>query len=76
MHATNQLQIAPETPIEDVLRLIPQTSHLFIARHMDCVGCHLARFCTLEDVARQYEVDINLLITDLWKRILMIHPTC
>ena len=59
------LLITPKTLVADVLRQVPQSSHVFIANHTDCVGCRLVRFCTLEEVARQYPMDLTAFIADL-----------
>jgi hybrid cluster-associated redox disulfide protein len=57
--------IASTTRVEDVLRQMPQSSHVLVAFHTDCVGCHLARFCTLEEVSLHYHLDMQALIAAL-----------
>ena len=63
----DSFQITSQTGVDDVLRQVPQANRLFIAHHLDCIGCRLARFCTLEDVSRHYPLDLQTFITDLQK---------
>ena len=57
--------ITSTTRVDDLLRQIPQSSHVMVAFHTDCVGCHLARFCTLEEVSLHYRLDLRTLIAAL-----------
>jgi hypothetical protein len=40
--------------VAETLQQKKETSRVFIARRTACIGCYLARFCTLEDVAKTY----------------------
>jgi hybrid cluster-associated redox disulfide protein len=51
--------------VEDVLKKWPETFSIFRTWNTDCVGCLLQRFCTLQDVATTYEVDVDHLTRDL-----------
>jgi hybrid cluster-associated redox disulfide protein len=51
--------------VEDVLKKWPETFSVFRTRNMDCIGCLLQRFCTLQDVATTYEIDLADLTKDL-----------
>jgi hybrid cluster-associated redox disulfide protein len=50
---------------EEVIRTYPQAISVFIDLKMDCVGCHLDKFCTLADVAAAYELPLELLLQKL-----------
>jgi hybrid cluster-associated redox disulfide protein len=63
MDATNIPQ--SQMTVEKLLADFPQTAGAFIALRTSCVGCHLARFCTLEDVARVYELPLHDLLGKL-----------
>jgi len=65
--------ISPTTRVDEILRQMPQFSHTFVALHTDCVGCHLARFCTLEDVSSHYHLDVQALIIALQASALSLH---
>jgi hybrid cluster-associated redox disulfide protein len=51
--------------VNELLAAHPQTARVFLALRTSCVGCPLARFCTLEDVARDYELPIQELLDKL-----------
>lgn len=59
------MQITAQTLVIDLLQQAPQTSRVFLIHHTDCVGCCLARFCTLAEVSTQYQLDLPSLIVDL-----------
>lgn len=51
--------------VHKTLADFPGTANVFLALRTGCVGCHLARFCTLEDVARVYDVPLRDLLEGL-----------
>lgn len=51
--------------VDDVLRQLPQAAHIFISYHTDCIGCAMAKFCTLQDVATHYPLNLQVLIASL-----------
>ena len=56
-----------ETSVEDVLKSTPKAVRFFLDRHAACVGCGFARFCTLKDVIKTYQLDEKLFIEELTK---------
>lgn len=56
--------------VADVLKSTPATAKFFISQRTDCVGCRLARFCTMEDVIKTYEFDEEKYLQELSKYIL------
>jgi hybrid cluster-associated redox disulfide protein len=61
------LQITPTTLVDEVLRALPDTAPIFIKYHTDCVGCRMTRFCTLSEVAKTYQINLQSLLDDLEK---------
>jgi hybrid cluster-associated redox disulfide protein len=51
--------------VAQVLEAYPQTAAVFISLKTDCVGCHLDKFCTLEEVAAAYALPLALLLSKL-----------
>jgi len=51
--------ISPKVTVDQLLAARPQTAMIFLALRTSCVGCQLARFCALEDVARVYELPLQ-----------------
>ncbi len=46
-----------ELSVADLLKIQPAATRYFIEQHAACVGCHLARFCTLDDFIKTYNLD-------------------
>jgi hybrid cluster-associated redox disulfide protein len=57
--------ICASMTVDQVLKEHPDKATTFLALRTSCVGCHLARFCTLEDVAQAYELPLQELIDKL-----------
>lgn len=55
----------PDLPIAEIMRRWPETVQVFIARSMQCVGCVIGPFHTLEGVCAEYGIDPEVLIVDL-----------
>lgn len=53
------------TTLETVFNTVPNASRIFIQYKTICVGCPLARFCTLGEMAAIYKLDLQVLINDL-----------
>jgi hybrid cluster-associated redox disulfide protein len=51
--------------VEEILRLHPETTSAFLRMQTQCVGCWLARFCTLADVASNYHLELAALLETL-----------
>jgi hybrid cluster-associated redox disulfide protein len=61
MDVRNDSQIT----VEQAFASFPGAASVFLASRTGCVGCPLARFCTLEDVARVYELPLQDLLGKL-----------
>jgi Fe-S cluster biogenesis protein NfuA len=48
--------------VEEILQHLPQAAQVFIHYRTACVGCSLARFCALEDVANIYKIGLPTLL--------------
>ncbi len=57
--------ITAELSVAEVMRLPGPVQQVFLRRRTACVGCSLARFCTLRDVAATYELELGELIGDV-----------
>lgn len=55
--------------VEQVLATYPQVAAVFIELKTDCVGCHLDRFCTLDEVASAYELPLDWILQKLHESI-------
>jgi hypothetical protein len=52
-------EFASDWTVSEVLRRVPAATMGFIRLRTACVGCALARFCTLDDVAAVYELPLS-----------------
>jgi hybrid cluster-associated redox disulfide protein len=57
--------IDPNITVEEFLRLHPDAVPVFIRHRMICVGCWMSRFDTLEDVAWNYNLDMQNFLNEL-----------
>jgi len=57
----------PQLAVADVLKKWPQAYSVFRNRNTDCIGCLLQRFCSIQDVAENYEVALPDLMEELEK---------
>jgi hypothetical protein len=50
-------ELALSTTVADLLNSTPKASRFFLDQKTACVGCLLAKFCTLQDVLKTYRLD-------------------
>jgi hypothetical protein len=59
--------LTPDLTVAQVLEACPQAAHVFVSLKTDCVGCYLMSFCTLQEVAEQYQLNLEFLMAELDK---------
>jgi hybrid cluster-associated redox disulfide protein len=57
--------LSPDLTVQQILDRCPQTAPFFIRRRLACVGCPMAKFDTLQDVADNYGLRLAFLLHDL-----------
>lgn len=62
---TNDVLTVPETTVADLLRSNPLTLNFLIRQRTACVGCYLAKFCTLTEVIKTYQLDEKQFLEEL-----------
>lgn len=55
----------PVWTVHRTLQAYPQAAFIFIQLHTDCIGCPLARFCTLAEVEIEFHLSPGSLIVPL-----------
>jgi hybrid cluster-associated redox disulfide protein len=55
----------PNMKVADVLKIWPETVFVFLKYHMGCVGCAMASFETLSEVAAIYKLSLLDILNDL-----------
>ena len=53
------LIISPTILVADLLAFYPLAASLFIEFRVDCIGCSMNRFCTLGDLTKYYDLDME-----------------
>jgi hybrid cluster-associated redox disulfide protein len=64
-HMNEETQIQSHWTVEEVLRRKPKTAHVFVKNRTQCVGCYLQKFCTMQDVAEIYQLNLKKILKDL-----------
>ncbi len=59
------VSLSPGTTVAQTLEDNPRASKVFMSGRMACVGCCMARFCTLWDVAAVYELQWDWFVDEL-----------
>lgn len=59
--------LTPDLTVVQVLEAYPQAAHVFVSLNTDCVGCYLMSFCTLREVADQYQLGLESIMAELAK---------
>ena len=57
--------LTAETTVAEVLERDPSTRAVFTAQGTACVGCYLARFCTLNDAAGFYKIPLETFMDEI-----------
>ena len=65
----NASPLSPTLTVEQLFAQWPQTMPVFLRHRFGCIGCLMAPFDTLHDVARNYPVDIVELLAELSEAI-------
>ena len=61
--------ITKEMLIGEVLKKYPQLAEIMLEHGMNCIGCHVASWETLEQAADWHRIDINNLVRKLNEKI-------
>jgi hypothetical protein len=62
-------QLHPNQYVQSIVNEWPQSKAVFFALETACIGCPLARFCTLADVADTYQLSPDLLLEKIQSAI-------
>jgi len=61
----NDILAIPERSVADVLNSAPKTAKLFVQHGTACIGCYLARLCTIKEVAASYEIELDPFLKEI-----------
>ena len=60
--------LSPLTLVADLLASTPLMASLFVELRVDCIGCSMNKFCTLEDLCDQYQLELETVISLIQER--------
>jgi len=63
--SNNIMVLSPAMNVDELINTWPRTIQVFFQHRMACVGCWMASFDTLEDVANNYSLDVSEFILAL-----------
>lgn len=55
--------------VADLLTYSPLIAPLLFELRVDCLGCSMKKFCSLEELSRQYKMDLETLIAIIQERV-------
>lgn len=61
----NTSPISAAQPIAQILQIAPAARQVFHTWQTACVGCRLAQFCTLSDMAQYYSLDLAQVVVEI-----------
>jgi hypothetical protein len=61
--------LSPRILVADLLGLSPLIIPLLLELHVDCVGCSMNKYCTLEELCFQYSLDLERLIFKICEKL-------
>ena len=61
--------LSAQTLLADLLDTSPLVVNLLLELHVDCIGCSMNKFCTLEEVCTQYELDLENVICKVQEKL-------
>ena len=59
--------LSPRILVADLLASSLPTASTFLDLRVDCIGCFMNKFCTLEDVSRHYDLSMDTVLDALKK---------
>lgn len=54
--------LSSHTLIADLLTADPQAANTLLELRVDCLGCDMNVFCTIEDLCRQYGLELETIM--------------
>lgn len=58
-------QITADSLVHEVIDRHPRSVSVFVQYRLQCIGCYISPFHTIEDVAREYALGLDPLLLDL-----------
>jgi len=60
---------SPQMLVADLLAVSPLMAGALVELRTDCVGCSMNKFCTLQELCNQYELELESVLKCLQERL-------
>ena len=67
-------RITADLSVDEVMKVWPQTICVFLRLHLACIGCAVGGLHTVGDVARIYDIPLDVLLEELRAAALEMQP--
>jgi hypothetical protein len=61
--------LSPQMLVADLLDTSPLIAQLLFEMRVDCLGCSMNKFCTLEELCAQYDLDLENVICKVQEKL-------
>jgi hybrid cluster-associated redox disulfide protein len=61
--------LSPRMLVADLLALSPLVAPFLLDLRVDCVGCSMNRFCTLEELCTLYGLELEVILQNLQNKM-------
>lgn len=61
--------LSPQTLVADLLDGSPSVARLLLDLRLDCLGCSMNKFCTLEELSAHYGLDLKSFLIQVEERL-------
>jgi hypothetical protein len=65
--------LSPQLLVADLLDASPLAVGLLLELRVDCIGCSMNRFCTLENLCSKYDLDLQSVMYMMKSHAIEIH---
>ena len=61
--------LSSQTLLADMLRSSPLVTSLLLELRVDCIGCSMNKFCTLDELCKHYGLELENVICKVQERL-------
>ena len=61
--------LSPQMLVANLLDTSPLVASLLLELRVDCLGCSMNKFCTLEELCTQYDLDLENVICKVQEKL-------
>jgi hybrid cluster-associated redox disulfide protein len=62
-------RFSPQTSVADLLAASPRVASTLLNLRVDCIGCSMNHFCSLQEMCRQYGLELEAVMKQVSKNL-------